>query len=216
MIATYKKVTGNANINAHNKSQENSNATHYRLNPLAIVQRGAIIYLLATKIEQKTDAQLETAEQTEQANETATDNETNRKTNKKANKETVIRMFTLHRFQSVEILNDSVAIIPQSFSLKKYIESGAMGFNEKRFDDLPQKGKNTKVALTFDRQAGLSLLESKLAKKQTVTFNEDDTVTVEATVNLTRQLVWWLRGFGNSLIYAEPKRLWQVVQDELD
>lgn len=89
-----------------------------------------------------------------------------------------------------------------------------MGFSHPLFSTLPNHGKNTSVELQFNKQAGKSLTESKLSDDQTVTLNDDDTLTIQATVNLTSQLVWWLRGFGNGLLDAKPALLYQAVLDQ--
>lgn len=158
-----------------NKSQ----AREYVLNPIAIIQRGVIIYLLATRTDDP---------------------------------DIIIRTFALHRFASVEIL-DSVAQTPADFQLDSYLDAGSMGFTHPLLSQLPNHGKNTAIELHFTKKAGKSLTESKLSDDQTVTINADDTLTIIATVNLTSQLVWWLRGFGKGLLDAKPQLLYQAVLD---
>ena len=162
-----------------NKSQ----ASEYILNPIAIIQRGVIIYLLATRTDDS---------------------------------ENIIRTFALHRFATVEIL-ESAAKIPDNFQLDNYLDAGGMGFSHPLFSQLPNHGKYTAIELQFTKQAGKSLTESKLSDNQIVTINSDESLTIQATVNLTSQLVWWLRGFGNGLLDAKPELLHQAVLDkELD
>ena len=88
-----------------------------------------------------------------------------------------------------------------------------MGFSHPLFGELPERGKNTAIELQFTKQAGKSLTESKLSDDQVVTVNDDDTLTIKATVNLTSQLVWWLRGFGSGLLDAHPELLYRAVLD---
>ena len=154
-------------------------AQEYTLNPVAIIQRGVIIYLLATRTDDP---------------------------------EAIIRTFALHRFASVELLETS-AQTPNNFQLDSYLDSGGMGFTHSLLSQLPNHGKNTAIKLHFTKSAGRSLTESKLSDDQTVTINEDDTLTVTATVNLTSQLVWWLRGFGKGLLATQPALLYQAVAD---
>lgn len=165
-----------ASYTRSNKSQ----ASEYVLNPIAIIQRGVIIYLLATR----------------------TDDADN-----------LIRTFALHRFANVEIL-DSTARTPSDFQLDHYLDAGGMGFTHPLLNQLPDHGKNTAIELQFTKKGGKSLTESKLSDDQIVTVNADDTLTVQATVNLTSQLVWWLRGFGSSLLDAKPQLLHQAVLDK--
>lgn len=157
-----------------------SQASEYTLNPIAIIQRGVIIYLLATR----TDDQ-----------------------------ESIIRTFALHRFDSVEIL-DSAAQTPKDFQLDTYLDEGSMGFSHPLFGTLAERGKNTAVELQFTKQAGKSLTESKLSDDQIVLSNDDNTLTIKATINLTSQLVWWLRGFGSGLLDAKPALLYEAVLDK--
>lgn len=159
---------------------DKSQASDYTLNPIAIIQRGVIIYLVATRTDDS---------------------------------EAIIRTFALHRFASVEIL-DSAAKTPEGFQLDTYLDAGGMGFSHPLFSELPNRGKNTTIELQFTKQAGKSLTESKLSDDQIVTLNDDDTLTIQATVNLTSQLVWWLRGFGGGLLSAKPELLYQAVLDK--
>ena len=163
---------------SYTRSNKNE-ASEYTLNPIAIIQRGVIIYLLATRTD---DAKA------------------------------IIRTFALHRFTSVELL-ETTAQTPDNFQLDSYLDAGSMGFTHPLLSQLPDHGKNTPVELHFTQKAGRSLTESKLSTDQTVTINEDNTLTITATINLTSQLVWWLRGFGKGLLAAKPQMLYQAVSD---
>ena len=158
-----------------------SAASEYTLNPLAIIQRGVIIYVLATRTDDP---------------------------------DAIIRTFALHRFASVELL-ETGAQTPDGFQLDRYLDAGGMGFTHPLLSQMHDHGKNTAIELHFTKQAGRSLTESKLSDDQTVTINSDDTLTIKATVNLTSQLVWWLRGFGKGLLDAQPQLLYQVVLDSV-
>ena len=167
-------------INACYTRSNKSEASEYTLNPIAIIQRGVIIYLLATRTDDP---------------------------------DATIRTFALHRFDRVEIL-ESAAKTPDNFQLDTYLDEGSMGFSHPLFGELAERGKNTAVELKFTQKAGRSLTESKLSDAQIVTSNDDDTLTIKATVNLTSQLVWWLRGFGSGLLDAKPALLYQAVLDQ--
>ncbi len=167
-------------INVCYTRSNKSEASEYTLNPIAIIQRGVIIYLLATRTDDP---------------------------------DATIRTFALHRFDRVEIL-ESAAKTPDNFQLDTYLDEGSMGFSHPLFGELAERGKNTAVELKFTQKAGRSLTESKLSDDQIVTSNDDDTLTIKATVNLTSQLVWWLRGFGSGLLDAKPALLYQAVLDQ--
>ena len=155
--------------------------SQYSLHPLAIVQRGVVIYLLASRVDDP---------------------------------EAIVRTFALHRFENVEVL-DLLAITPDGFDLDSYLDDGGMGFAHPLFSQLPDRGKQTQVTLHFKQSAGKSLTESQLSHDQKVVIHDDQTMTVTATVNLTSQLVWWLRGFGSGLIDAQPELLYQAVTQEM-
>lgn len=154
--------------------------SQYLLNPLAIVQRGVVIYLLASRVDDP---------------------------------KAIVRTFALHRFENVEVL-DQLAKTPDSFDLDNYLDDGGMGFAHPLFSQLPDRGKQTRISLRFKKAAGKSLTESQLSADQEVVIHDDDTMTVNATVNLTSQLVWWLRGFGQGLIDAKPELLFLAVKQE--
>ena len=178
----YQAIFYERQITACYTRRNKDNAGNYALNPIAIVQRGVVIYLLATKVDD--DKQ-------------------------------IIRTFALHRFTEVTV-EDNKAVIPEDFDLTTYLDSGGMGFAHYLFRDLPNRGKDTKITLVFNGKAGTSLTESRLSEDQTVIDDEENnTQTITATVNLTSQLVWWLRGFGKKLISIEPEILAMAVnQDE--
>lgn len=166
-------------IRADYTRSNHTSASEYILNPIAIIQRGVIIYLLATRVDDP---------------------------------DAVIRTFALHRFTRVEIL-ETAAQTPPDFQLDRYLDAGVMGFSHPLLSQLPHHGENTPVELHFTARAGRSLTESKLSQDQQVITNDDGTLTVRATVNLTSQLVWWLRGFGKGLLGAKPDALYQAVLD---
>ncbi len=185
IIATYQR-RGRSSHQTYNKDNATPKSSskspfEYHLNPLAVVQRGVVIYLLATKIHDP---------------------------------EQIIRTFALHRFKSVSV-TDEPAVIPDSFDLNQYLDAGGMGFAHPLFKNLPKRGKKTQIKLVFNGSAGTNLNESRLSTDQIITQDTDnDTQTVTATVNLTSQLVWWLRGFGKKLTVIEPEILAKAVHQD--
>lgn len=177
----YQAIFYERQITACYTGRNKDMAAEYCLNPIAIVQRGVVIYLLATKVQDEKQ---------------------------------IIRTFALHRFTEVTV-EEAQAVIPDNFDLSAYLESGGMGFAHSLFKDLPDRGKNTKITLVFNGKAGTSLTESRLSEDQIVIDDEQhNTQTITATVNLTSQLVWWLRGFGKKLISIEPEILARAVYQE--
>lgn len=177
--AIYEALFKNKQLSVKYKKRGVDEAVDYRLNPLAIVQRGVVIYLLATRDD--ADAN--------------------------------IRQFALHRF-SQAVVSDSDAKGVADFDLDKYIETGAMGFNFPLFNSLKteqNQGKPTcDVHLIFEPIAGNGLLESQLSHDQQ-TWEDEQGLHVTATLMLTSQLVWWLRGFGKGLRSVSPEILAMAV-----
>ena len=176
--AVYEALFNNKQLIAHYKGRGRDEATEYTLNPLAIVQRGVVIYLVATRQDkQPTD----------------------------------VRQFALHRFEKATV-SDNDAPLPTDFNLDEYINTGAMGFNFPLFDSLKTQENHkqnypiSNIHLIFEPKVGNSLLESQLSEDQH-TWEDEDGLHVTATVNLTSQLVWWLRGFGKGLRQIEPNIL---------
>ncbi len=178
----YQALFENKQLIADYKARGRDESQQYTLNPIAIVQRGVVIYLLASRADRPIDD---------------------------------IRQFALHRFNNAQV-SETPANLPADFDLDQYINTGAMGFNFPLFDTLRQSSSNhhqpprQNIELLFAPQMGNSLLESQLSDDQH-TWEDEEGLHVTATVNLTSQLVWWLRGFGKGVKKIEPPLLAQAV-----
>ncbi|MEC7119700.1 MAG: WYL domain-containing protein [Pseudomonadota bacterium] len=160
----------------HRRGQPDLTKT-YQLNPLALVQRGPIIYLLCTRCDQPNSD---------------------------------IRMFALHRFTEAKVLEQR-AERPADFDLDDYLASGALGF--KTASLISQDQRLTPIQLRFSATAGQGLLECRLSEDQQTTTETDGSIMVEASLPLTAQLVWWLRGFGQDVEVLAPDELANAVSD---
>lgn len=178
----YEALFKNKQLIASYKARGREQAYEYVLNPLALIQRGVVIYLVATR----------------------------------ADKPDHIRQFALHRFENAT-LSDIDALLPTDFDLDDYINQGAMGFNFPLFNSLKTEQNQNLTAnihLIFEPIAGNSLLESQLSQDQQ-TWEDDEGLHICATVNLTSQLVWWLRGFGKGLRHIQPEILAKAVFEDI-
>ncbi len=158
--AIYEGLLANKQIKVSYQRRYDKVAAEYILNPLGIVQRGHIIYLICTRHD-----------------------------------DDKIRLFALHRFNSAELLKIT-AIIPEHFDLDDYLETGALGFGQ---------GETIRLKALFTKAVGDHLYESKLSQDQVISEVDDGRLCVEATVQHTQQLIWWLRGFGSAVEVLEPK-----------
>ena len=109
-----------------------------------------------------------------------------------------VRHLQLHRIKTATPL-DEPALSPEGFTLEEYIAGGAFSYNI-------GEGKIRLKAL-FEHDAAIHLEETALSEDQLLTDQGDGTVLVEATVADTRQLRWWLLGFGGRIEVLEPQGL---------
>lgn len=86
---------------------------------------------------------------------------------------------------------------PPEFDLDAFDNEGRFGVS---------LGPPIKLRMNVTKSSGLHLLETPLAKDQTVKENPND-YEISATVVPTEQLIRWLRGFGDDLLSLKPASL---------
>ena len=114
-----------------------------------------------------------------------------------------VRLFPLHRFQKVEMLDEPVQQL-REFDLDKYIASGAFGFGD---------GKKIKLEALFTHDAAEHLYETPLSADQVLRPQNKDYTKLVATVPNTQQLMWWLLGFGASVEVLKPAALRREITE---
>lgn len=139
------------------------------LNPLALVQRGTVPYLVAT-IEPHTD----------------------------------VRLLVLQRFEKATILI-SPANIPGDFCIDTCIAEGLMGFGEPH--PIRLKARITETLANY-------LAETRLSEDQKTTFRKGHW-QLQATVQNTWQLHFWILSQGQNITITSPKDLREQIQNEL-
>ncbi|MFQ5344711.1 MAG: helix-turn-helix transcriptional regulator [Mariprofundus sp.] len=108
-----------------------------------------------------------------------------------------IRLLTLHRILEAKAL-DIPSDTPEGFDLDHYIASGELHFS---------LGGMIHLKALFSRDAAFHLEERPLSDDQMITEQEDGRVLIEATVQDTSELRWWLLGYGDNLEVIEPAEL---------
>lgn len=109
-----------------------------------------------------------------------------------------VRQLQLHRMNEAVQL-DEPALSPEGFTLDEYIAGGAFAY---------RTGEGTiHLKALFEWDAAIHLGETPLSEDQLLSDNGDGNVPVEATVADTRQLHWWLLGFGGRVTVLEPEGL---------
>jgi len=117
-----------------------------------------------------------------------------------------IRLLTLHRMQSAKKL-DIPCKIPPGFNLDAYISSGQLDF---------AIGGDIKLKVRIDKGVAFHLEERPLSSDQKVSLSDDDSWYIEATVQDTNELRWWLMGFGEHVEVLEPLGLREKFQETVN
>lgn len=106
-------------------------------------------------------------------------------------------LLLLHRIQSLEML-EAAATLPPGFNLDDYVAT------EFSF----AVGEEIQLKVVFSRQTDMQRLkEAPLATDQSIVSRADGRFEVMATVADSRQLRWWLRGFGDRVEVLAPESL---------
>lgn len=108
--------------------------------------------------------------------------------------------FLLHRMESATILGIP-STVPEGFSIQGYIGSGEFSY--------PIGGNKIRLKALFDRHAAAYLHETPLPGTLTLVDHDDDTILLEAEIEDSHQLRWWLKGFGPQVEILEPAALRQ-------
>ncbi len=113
-----------------------------------------------------------------------------------------IKLLALHRVSRAAPLK-SRAVVPVGFDLDAYIASGALGWRS--------DSQTIVLEALFAAVAGEHLRETPLSDDQTITVNETGELQVQATVQWTPQLEWWLLGFGAGVTVLAPPPLRDAI-----
>jgi hypothetical protein len=108
--------------------------------------------------------------------------------------------FLLHRMESAALL-DKPATALAGFSVQGYIESGEFSY--------PIGGRKILLKALFERGAAAYLHETPLPGTRSLTDHDADRVLLEAEIEDSHQLRWWLKGFGAQVEVLEPPALRQ-------
>lgn len=118
-----------------------------------------------------------------------------------------VRLYAIHRFCQATLLKTK-ARAPENFDLDQAIANGLADFTS-----VPEKIK-LQFICTLELASYLS--ETPLAEDQQHTPQSDGKVVIEASVNNTWQLRWWLLSQGESLEVKKPETLRKIIIGELE
>jgi predicted DNA-binding transcriptional regulator YafY len=131
----------------------------FQINPLGLVVRGSVVYLVCTLWDY-----------------------------------TDVRQLALHRLRNAHLLEQS-AERPADFTIDNYIAQGEFQY---------PLGSNIKLNAIFDRAAAAHLYETPLSPDQQIVDVDPHHVRLTATVQNTKQLEWWILGFGELITIIGP------------
>ncbi len=114
-----------------------------------------------------------------------------------------VLQFAMHRIVDAKIMNKR-AHVPKGFDIDSYIRSGEFGY--------PVRDRPIRLKLLMDKGAAQHLYETSLSSDQVLTAKDDGCVLLEATVQDTSELRWWLLGFGDAVEVLKPKKLRKEFQ----
>lgn len=164
--AVQQALSHNKQLQANYTALYDQQQKQYLLNPLGLVQRGHITYLVAT-VSSYQD----------------------------------VRLFALHRFTQLT-LTSNLLQSPTGFTLKNYLQSGAMQF-----------ASDEKIVLQARVSTYLSQLlqEAPIAEDMTLTAESDDWQLLSASVHDGWQLQWWILSHSSSIEILAPASLRQSI-----
>jgi predicted DNA-binding transcriptional regulator YafY len=116
---------------------------------------------------------------------------------------TDVQLYALHRFSSVEILNEAVRV-PEGFNLDASIANGLAEF--------ANQGAPIQLELRCTVWVAAYLAETPLSIDQRIEPEKDGWMRLTATVNDTWQLQWWLMGQGAGVEVCNPIMLREDIK----
>jgi predicted DNA-binding transcriptional regulator YafY len=149
------------------------NARDYTLEPVGIVLRGSLTYLLGTCTEGGD-----------------------------------ILQFLINRFNSVQVLGDSISESSRKLNVKDYIDQGAL--------EILKNPKKIEFVARVRKIRGWHLYETPLSEDQEIIDDNKDTFLVKATVANSQHLLWWVLSLGSRIDVIEPESLRNEVISQMN
>jgi predicted DNA-binding transcriptional regulator YafY len=171
--AVYEALLKGRKLSARYRSRSSRAASETRLNPLGIVIREQVVYLVAAAWDYTDPIQ-----------------------------------YALHRFESVELL-DEAAKVPAGFDLDAYIA-------EQKAFSYPRKPGSLQLVLALDTYLAAHLEERRLSADQALDRLPDGRARLRATVPDTEELRWWLLGLGAQVEVLGPRSLRTELRKTFD
>jgi len=107
-----------------------------------------------------------------------------------------IRYFPLHRFESVELSNETYRRLAD-FDIDTYVQT------EQKFS-VPLSQDVIHIEVAFDKFVAEHLYETPFSENQTITPYDESRVLFKSEAADTLELRWWLQGFGAAIEVIKP------------
>ncbi len=115
-----------------------------------------------------------------------------------------IRTFKLIRINWIEVLSDKFEI-DSSFDIKEYMKNTIGIFNNNEI----------KLKLLLKKPFSYSVSERKYVENQHITWNDDETIIFEATMNGKEDIIRWILSMGEYVTILEPLYLKEELKNIL-
>ncbi|RUO81231.1 WYL domain-containing protein [Idiomarina tyrosinivorans] len=115
------------------------------------------------------------------------------------------RLFALHRMHAVTRCNDKPVVVPRGFTLKRYLDDGALQFTD---------GVTFVVKARVTNELAMHISETPLSEDQRINAEEHGSI-LTATVADSWQLRWWIKSMGAQIEILEPATLRSDIATEL-
>lgn len=117
-----------------------------------------------------------------------------------------VRLFVIHRMDDVEILEDKKTVIPEGFSLKNYLEQGALHFSD---------GNKMRLRALIHEELAGHLEEAPLSEDQVISKTKQ-VIKLEVTITDSWHLRWWILSQGDKIEVIEPQTLRSEIKSTLE
>lgn len=152
---------------SRSKKEQSVDSKAYVINPLGIIQRGWMTYLVATFAGHSD-----------------------------------VRLLGMNRIKDVKRLY-LPSQKPRGFKLSKYVEEGFADFGS---------GQVIQLKAIVSKPLMKHLSEARLASDQAIEFKDGENI-LTASVPLTQQLIWWIRGLEPQIRVLKPSTLVDLLGD---
>ncbi|MDO4629479.1 MAG: WYL domain-containing protein [Planctomycetia bacterium] len=109
-----------------------------------------------------------------------------------------IRTFHIERIRSVEVLKNCTFILPPGWTYEQYRGNAW---------NMIYDGPDIEVVLRFSKLVARNVMSVRWHKTQVLHYNSDGTLDFRVIVSGTREILWWILGYGAEVEVLAPESL---------